>query len=179
MADTDVTAKLEEYERTRAPLTLNEAADAAALHDQESPPDPSLALQLARQRVAGWLTILEIINHDLPPGFDPEEPPEMTVSPPPDASGAQLPPGVSPNAVKDPAARQAYIEAIEQNRTRFAEHRRASKLAEAHEVILERAEPSILDAHTTLGLPLEEIRTLVESADLRSSDRTALLGALH
>jgi hypothetical protein len=176
--DAGVMAKLEEYTRTKAPLALQQAADAAALHDEESPPDPSLALQFARQRVAGWLAILELINQELDTGFDPEEPPEMTVSPPPDTSGAQLPPGVSPKDVKDPAARQKYIEAIEQNRARLADYRRMSKLADAHEVIIERAEPSILDAHTTLGLSLDEIRALVQAADIRTDDRNSLLAAL-
>jgi hypothetical protein len=176
--DAEVTAKLEEYAQTRDPLALMEAADAAALHDGEIPPDPLLALRLARQRVVGWLAILEIINEDLDADFNPEELPPSKVSPPPDASGTQLWPGVSPNEVKDPAARQAYIELIEQNRAAIANFVRALDLAEAQSVIIEMAERSLLDAHTTLGLPLAEISALTEAADIRPDDRAVLVAAL-
>lgn len=176
--DPDVAEKLAEYDQNRMALALREAADAAALHDRQPAPDPELAHRLGRQRVAGWLAILAMINRDLPADFDPGHPATMHVSPPPSASGAQLPPGVSPNDVKDPAARQAYIAAIERNRQRLANFGAHAKLFEAHTTIIERAGPSILDAHQTLGLPVEEIAAMVEGANITPADKKALLAPL-
>jgi hypothetical protein len=73
--DPEVTEKLAEYDEVGSPLALKEAADAAALHDGRAPPDPSLGLALARQRVAGWAEILERLTRDIDPEFDPETPP--------------------------------------------------------------------------------------------------------
>jgi hypothetical protein len=73
--DPEVAEKLAEYDEVGSPLALKEAADAAALHDGRAPPDPSLGLALARQRVAGWAEILERLTRDIDPEFDPETPP--------------------------------------------------------------------------------------------------------
>lgn len=176
--DPDVVDKLIEYDRTRAPVLLKEAADAAALHDRQAPPDPALALTLARNRVAGWLAIVARFRRDLDPDFDPNRIPPLHVSPPRTASGAQLPPGVRPSDVKDPEARKAYIEAIEKNRERLARFGQDSELFRARAVVLERAASSIADAHATLGLPVEEITAMIAAADIGADDRKALLAAL-
>lgn len=177
--DAEVSEKLAEYDNSLAPLALKEAADAASLHDGQLSPDPSLADPLARQRVAGWLAILERLKRDLDPEFDPANPPRRRVTPPPTASGAQLPPGVNPDDIKDPEARQVYIAAIKQNAERIAAFGRNSKLYQAHAVIIERAPPSISDTHQTLGLPIEDIEAMITRADITSADRDVLLAALH
>jgi len=172
----DVAAKLAEYDTTREPLALKEAADAAALHDGQAPPNPSLALPLARQRVASWLAILARFKRDLDPTFNPNDKPVMRIRPPgPD--GLQYAPGVDPKDVKDPAMREAYIAAIEANRERIANFGRNAKLFEAHRIVLERARPSVADAHHTLGLPVEEINAMLLAADILPPDRDALRAA--
>lgn len=176
--DPEVAEKIAEYDRNRTVPSLREAADAAAVHDREPAADPVLGQRLARQRVADWLIILAMIHRDLPADFDPARKPAMHVSPPPSASGAQLPPGVSPNDVKDPEARRAYVEAIERNRGRLRDFDLHSKLFETHRVVLERAAPSILDAHRTLGLPVADIAAMVDAAKISPGDRTALLAPL-
>ena len=177
--DAEVTEKLVEYDEHRVPLALKEAGDAAALHDGQAPPDPSLATQLARQRLAGWLAILARFKRDMDPAFDPANPPPRRVPPPPGAGGAQMPPGVHPDDVKDPEARRAYITAIEQNRERIAAYGLNSRLYQAHAVIIERAPPSIADAHQTLGLPIDEVAAMIAAADVTTADRDVLLSALH
>jgi hypothetical protein len=177
--DAEVSEKLAEYDKSLAPAQLKEAADAAALHDGQMAPDPSLAEPLARQRIAGWLAILERLKRDLDPEFNPANPPVRRVTPPLTASGAQLPPGVSPDDIKDPKARQAYIAAIQQNAERIASYGRNAKLYQAHAVIIERAPPSIADAHNTLGMPIEDIETMITRADITNADREVLLAALH
>ncbi|MBV8913251.1 MAG: hypothetical protein JOZ05_09460, partial [Acetobacteraceae bacterium] len=132
-----------------------------------------------RQRVAGWVAILARLKRDMDPQFDPAKPPSRNVAPPPMASGAQLPPGASPNDIKDPDARQAYIAAIEQNRQRIADYGKNTKLYQAHEVIIERAPPSIADANKTLGLPMHDIEAIIAAADITNADRAALTAALH
>lgn len=177
--DPEVTAKLEEYDRTRSPNSLREAADAAALHDGQAAPDAGAGPALGRQRVAGWLAIVGRIERDLPPGFDPANKPTISVAPPPSASGAQLPPGVDPRNVADPAARQAYIAAIQANRERLASFDRDAKLHQARASVLERAAASIADARQTLGLDPAEIQAMVTEAALTPGDRAALISPPH
>jgi hypothetical protein len=177
--DPGVVEKLTEYDQTREPVLLKEAADAAALHDRQMPPDPSLGLALGRARVASWLAILSRFKRDADPGFDPAKVPSLHVAPPPTASGAQLPPGVRPSDVKDPEARKVYIEEIEKNRVRLANFGRDSELFRARAVVLERAVGSIADARTTLGMPAAEIGAMMGGAAIDARDLEALQGALR
>jgi hypothetical protein len=176
--DQEVADKLAEYDQTRLPLALKEAADAASLHDRQAPPDPALGHDLARQRVAGWLAIIERFKHDLDPTFDPSDKPSMNISPP-GKYGSQYAPGVNPKDVQDPAMRKAYIAAIEKNQERIANYATNAKLFQAHRVVMERAAPSIADAHTTLGLLSDEIAAMLAAADILPADRDALLAAVH
>jgi hypothetical protein len=177
--DAEVSEKLAEYDESRAPLALKEAADAASLHDGQAPPDPALADSLARQRVAGWLAILERLKRDMDPDFNPANAPPRRVAPPPSKSGTQLPPGVNPEDVKDPQARQGYVAAIQQNAERIAAYARNAKLYQARAVIIERASPSIADAHRTLGLPVAEAEAMITGADITPADKDALLAPLR
>jgi len=175
--DAEVTEKLLQYDQTRLPLTLKEAADAAALHDGQAPPDPALGQALGRQRVAGWLAILERLKRDLDPAFDPKDKPTLNVMPP-GKDGNQYAPGVNPKDVKDPAMREAYIAAIEKNNERIESYAKNVKLFQAHRIIMERAVPSIADARSTLGLSAEEITAILKTADITEADRGTLLHAL-
>jgi hypothetical protein len=176
--DAEVAEKLEQYDASGAPLALQEAADAAAAHDGATPPDPEAGLGLARQRVGGWLAILSRIDRDLEPGFDPSRAPPRRVEPPMGADGLQLPPGVKPEDVRDPAARAAYVQAMADNERRRAAFARQLQLHQAARAIAERAPPSVADAHTTLALPKQEIGGLIAAAPIRPQDRTALEAAL-
>ena len=177
--DAAVSEKLAEYDESRAPLALKEAADAASLHDGQAAPDPAHADSLARQRLAGWLAILERLKRDMDPDFDPAKAPPRRVVPPPSKSGTQLPPGVNPEDVKDPEARRAYIAAIQQNAERTAAYARNAKLYQARAVIIDRAPASIADAHRTLGLPVAEAEAMITGADITDADKDALLAPLR
>jgi hypothetical protein len=176
--DAEVSEKLQQYDQTRLPLTLKEAADAAALHDGQAPPDPALGHALGRQRVAGWLAILAHLKRDLDPAFDPEDKPTVSVIPP-GKDGNQYAPGVNPKDVKDPVMREAYIAAIEKNDERIQSYSKNVKLFQAHRIIMERAAPSIADARTTLGLSPDEIVAMLNAADITQADRDALLHAIQ
>ena len=162
----------------RKPLALKEAADAASLHDGQAAPDPAHADSLARQRLAGWLAILERLEAGYAdPDFDPAKAPPRRVVPPPSKSGTQLPPGVNPEDVKDPEARRAYIAAIQQNAERTAAYARNAALYQARAVIIDRAPASIADAHRTLGLPVAEAEAMITGADITDADKDALLAS--
>jgi hypothetical protein len=176
--DPEVADRLGDYDTTRAPLALKEAADAAAAHDGQAPPDPALAADLAWQRLGGWLAILSRIFRDLPPDFDPASAPPRRVEPPIDADGVQLPPGVSPDSLNDPDARRAYIEAITQNEIRRASYARDFGLYQAAQAVVDRAPASIADTHASLGLPKEEIAAALAAAPIRPEDRAAIEAAL-
>ncbi len=179
LLDPDVVEKLTQYDQTHEPLLLKEAADAAALHDRQPPPDPSLALPLARARVGSWLAILARFKRDMDPAFDPAKIPPLHVAPPRTASGAQLPPGVRPSDIKDPEARRIYVEEIEKNSARLANFSRDSELFRARAVVLERAVGSIADARMTLGLPAAEVGAMMRGADIDARDLESLQAALR
>ena len=174
--ETSVAAHLGAYDKTHAPLELQEAADAAARFDGATWPDAQANLYAARARVADWVAILARVKRDLDPAFDPKNPPSMNISPPGEF-GDQYAPGVNPRDVKDPAMRAAYIEAIAKNQQRIEHFTTDVKLAEAQTVVRERAARSIHDARTTLGLSAEEASATISQADLLPADRAALLAA--
>jgi hypothetical protein len=176
--DLEVIDKLIDYDEHRDPTMLKQAADAAALHDRQASA-PDLALRLARQRVAGWLAILERLKRDEDPTFDLAHPPPRRVEPPLLSNGIQLPPGVDPEEIKDPAARRAYVDAIARNEERRAAFNRNAALARAHTSIMERAPASVADAHETLGLAVNEIVAAANAADIAPADRDALLAGLR
>ena len=174
--DPAIARSLAEYDASRALAPLRKAADDAALHDGEAPPDPATGLSMARMRVATWIAILSRFKRDIDPDFDPDHPPSMNIVPPGE-HGDQYAPGVSPQDVKDPEMRRQYIVAIEKNRERLQNFGATVKLKEAHRQVVESAASSIADARHTLGLPLAEITAMLDRADITRADRKALLAA--
>ena len=170
-----VSAKLAEYDRTRVARLLLEAGDAATRRFPEAAADPALRLQLARQRIAGWLAILTTLKRDIDPSFNPDDKPFMNVEPPPSPDGGQLPAGISPREIADPKARATYIAEIEKNGERLEKFGLMARLIATHSKIMEKALRSMLDTHQTLGLPLAAIRASAAAADITQADRDTIL----
>ena len=172
--DPAVAEELAAYDKGRTIAALRAAADAAALHDGETPADPAAAQAMARTRLADWIAILSRFKRDLDPDFNPDDPPATSIVPPGEF-GNQYAPGVNPKDVKDPEMRRQYLIAIEQNRDKLRRFGANVKLAEAHTTIRDRAAASIRDARETLGLDAAEITAALAAGDITQSDREALL----
>lgn len=173
----EVAAALATYDTSRAPEALQAAADQIVREDGTVPPDPAAALQQGRERLRLWLDLFARLRRDLDPDFDPDHPPSLTVAPP-KIGGAQLPPGVGPDDIADPAARKKYEEEIAKNSRRIEGFKAQFKLYQVHRTLLERAVDSLKNARDTLSLPGAEIAAAIRGADLLPSDRDALLAWL-
>jgi hypothetical protein len=79
-----------------------------------SEPDTTKRLALRKDVLYVWLALFAEIDRNLDRKFDPNEVNYVSVMPPPE-DGAQLPPGVSPEMIKDPEKRKQYEEAIKEN----------------------------------------------------------------
>jgi len=166
-------AAIAEYDETRSPEKLQEAADQIVREEGAVPPDQAAAFALGREELRDWLEVFARIKRDLDPGFDPNQAPSLTVAPP-KIGNAQYPPGIRPESLPDPAARKAYQDAIEQNTKRVERFRTMYKLSAARDSLVERAVASLRNARTSLGLPAAEITKALNEADIRPEDRSAL-----
>ena len=172
----EATATLRRYDETRQAAMLQQAGDQISRDDGTAPPDPALARRIGQDRVVLWAELLARFKRDLDPDFDPDNAPTMQIMPPL-VGNMQLPPGVPPSAITDPALRHKYEQDIAANKTRIARYAEQNRLHEAHVAMLERAEDSVRDAHDKLGLSAEEIRAALAKGDILPNDREALLKA--
>ena len=176
--DPAVAHKLADYDRSRSPEALSEAAEAAALHDGEPAADPAAALATARTRVRDWIAVLSRFRRDMDPDFDPNRKLTMNIVPP-GPTGNQYAPGVDPKDVRDPEMRRAYVAEIAKNQERIKNFTANLRLYQAHKAIVEKAAQSIADAHQTLGMPATELSALLGQAEILPGDRAALLASVH
>lgn len=171
-----VIGTLSRYDQSRDPALLRDASDQVSQQDGSAPPDPEQARRIGQDRIALWLEVFSRFKRDLDPGFDPDNAPTLRVMPPL-VGNMQLPPGVPPSSIPDPELRRKYEQDIAGNRDRIRDFAAQNKLHEAHVAVLERAAESIRDAHATLGLSGQEIRSALAKGDVLPGDRNALFQA--
>jgi hypothetical protein len=174
--DPAVATALAKYDAHRDLAALQEAGDEAARHDGEALPDPAEAHARGMQRLDNWVAIFTRFKRDIEPTFDPEKRPSMRITPP-GPEGLQYMAGVDPKDVEDPVLREKYIVALKKNEEMIRDYGFLSRLERLHRVMLEKATKSVEDAHHTLGLSPEEIRAVLQKADMHTGDRKALLAA--
>lgn len=171
--EADVAAALAEYDRTRAPEALRNAADQLVRDDGAVPDDPGKALPQARARLRLWIAVLSRFKRDLDPNFDPANPPPWK-APAIIINGEPLPPWFKPEDLKDPAQRKQYDDAVAENARRVAQFSAMFKLNAIHDAMTEHAIASLCNARDTLGLPASEIVSTLQKADLAPRDKAAL-----
>ncbi|MYM87597.1 hypothetical protein GTP91_10440 [Rugamonas sp. FT82W] len=75
-------------------------------------PAPPAGLPPAKDKLALWFAIFDAMDAEIAPDFNPDDLPELTVAPPLETG---LPAGVAPSAIKDPAVRKKYEDALAAN----------------------------------------------------------------
>jgi hypothetical protein len=169
----DVKAALQQYDRTKDPEALRNAADQLVREDGVVPDDPTAALQQARTRLQLWIAVFARFKRDLPADFDPANPPPWK-APAPIINGQPLPPWIEPKDLKDPAERKQAEDQLAAHDRRVQEFNRMFKLDQIHKTMVERAIDSLRNARDTLGLPAAEITGTLATAEIAPRDRTAL-----
>jgi hypothetical protein len=82
---------------------------------------PATFIARRRTLAGAWAQIIKSIDDSYDPSFDPSEQ-LFCPMPPLEASGRQLPPCVTPDSVKDPAARTEYVARLSQFKLRIQRH---------------------------------------------------------
>ena len=104
------------YVKEREPEHLREASielenvDLRRVHNKET------RLRQREQCLAAWLRLIQTVDSNLDPTFDPNDVPPLNVAPPPLKNGTKLWPGADPALIDDPKAREEYEKAIKENR---------------------------------------------------------------
>jgi hypothetical protein len=173
----EVASALGEYDKTRRAESLRRAADAAVREDGNPPADPATAPTEARERIRMWIDILSRFKRDLDPNFDPSHPPSQAVQAPV-VHGQRVMPLRKPSDIKDPEERAALENAIAERDTRVQRFEAMATLAAVHDVILEKAEHSLVNARDLLGISAAEIDAALADSDIAPDDRKALHAAI-
>lgn len=108
-----------------------------------------------------WLAVLNHIDKETDPHFNPADVPFLTV-PPPSIPGVVLDSGISPKDIKDPQARRRCEEAIEQNRKKTQRYNYQYDLMKMNEKLSRKVEAYILSSYS--GSP-DDVREVTESVD--------------
>jgi hypothetical protein len=110
-----VNAHLEEFEKKNNIDDLQEAADILAsvstTFERYFRTEPKERGEI----LASWLRIINLIDNNLDPAFDPADVPAISVLPPGQA-GLQYGSGTKPEDIKDPELKKQFEAALEENR---------------------------------------------------------------
>lgn len=125
-----------------------------------------------------WLTIIQTVDKNLDPAFDPNEVLPMKISPPPLKDGTQLPPGADPKLIDDPQARQEYEKAVKENRAKQENYLIQSQLTELNETLSAKFETFIRRDYGETDSDKKEVRDAVEGSIKNEERKQKLLRML-
>jgi hypothetical protein len=154
-----VAAALAEFEKTKSLERLESAIQTLDGLDLPQPSDTA-----ARQRAGRlWLAVLEAIDRNLDPKFDPKDVPAANVVPP-TFKGITYPSGVDPTAIPDPAARAEYEAALNKNKEKADRYRFQNKLRRLDSRATAAAQTFFKRFYTTSAADQKEFDELLEKA---------------
>jgi len=104
------------YSSEREPESLREASIELENVDLRKVHDRSVRIKQREQCLDLWLRLVQTIETNLDPTFDPTDVRPLNVAPPPLKNGTKLWPGADPALIDDPKAREEYEKAIKENR---------------------------------------------------------------
>lgn len=125
-----------------------------------------------------WLTLLQILDKNLDPNFNPEDVPSMSVVPPA-SGGVAYPAGADPSLISDPEARAEYEKAVAENRKKAINHRLQVQLRRVNERITPRAENFIRNSFSDSPEDQKELRTAIEEKIEKPNRKADLLKILE
>jgi len=167
----DANGALGEFAKNRDINTLEKAVDAIEEFDFWSV-KPEERLAARRRLLLTCAKVLVAIDGIKDPSYDPKSPPSMYPSPPPG-----YPAGVTPQSVRDPAARARYEAAIAGNEKKKAA-RRTQLLAEEFENrAVEKTRRIIERLYTSSAADQKEIEAVFEEARLSPARRQQVRSA--
>jgi len=154
-------AQLAEFEQKKEPLCLQAASDLLEGVDLAKEPDAMKRLGLRRETLQLWLALLALIDQHLEPNFNPEDRPSVSVIPPRSGKVA-YPPGIDPQAIPDPQARQQYEAAIKKNQQHAVAYRLQTLLRRLDQSVSPKVERFIRMSYTTVPGDQREVSETVK-----------------
>lgn len=139
--------------------------------------NPQIRARLRSDCLSLWLTLLQILDQNLDPKFNPDDVPQNIVQPPPLPDGTVLRPGADPAKIADPQARAEYEKAIAENRAKADNYRLQTELRRLDEQIPPRAEEFIKNSYTSADADQEELKRVVNEI-IQKPERKAELSKL-
>ena len=126
-----------------------------------------------------WLSIIQTIDKNLDPSFNPDEALPIKISPPPLKDGTQLPPGADPKLIDEPQARQEYEKAVKENRAKQESYLIQSQLAELNETLSTKFEAFIRRDYGVTGSEKNEVNDAIEKGIKNEERKRQLLQILE
>jgi hypothetical protein len=160
------------FEKEKEPETLREAGMELEDVDLRRVHDMTLRHKQRNEALEMWLTIIQTLDNNLDANFDPDNVPQMSVMPPRTKSGVQYPPGVAPDMIDDPKAREEYEKAVQDNRAKQEAYLLQHQLRELNETIPPKVESFIRDAFTSADH--DDIKAVIDRTIESKSRRQSL-----
>ena len=167
-------SKIERYEKDREPEHLRQAALALQNVDLKAETEWLLKAQTRLTCLTYWVTILQLLDYNLEPDFDPNEIIPMNVIPPHDNSIERLPSGADPKLIKDPKARADYEQKIEANRLKQQIFRAQTQLHRLKDYLPACAKRFIAANYTSIEIDRLELNAAIEK-HIKIAERKAEL----
>jgi hypothetical protein len=167
-------AQLAEFEQKKNPQSLQAAADLLEGVDLDKEPDATKRLTLRRETLETWLKLIALIDKNLDPGFDPDDVPSVSVTPPPSAAGVAYPSGIAPADIPDPEVRRQYEGMRKQNQDKAQRYNLQDKLRRLDKKLTPKSERFVRLFYTTVTGDQRELSELVGNL-IPNQDRAAAL----
>lgn len=100
------------FKKTHDVMPLSTAISLAGAMPGKVSPAPLVGQPPAKDKLSLWFAIFDAMDAEIAPDFTPNDLPQLTVAPPPEAG---LPAGVAPSGITDPAMRKKYEDALAAN----------------------------------------------------------------
>jgi hypothetical protein len=167
--------QLLEFGRTGGVEHLERAVDTLEEVDLLSIKETRERIEVRRELVVGWCRALRAIDGIKDPKFNPDDSPQMNVTPPFENGAPIHPSGADPKAIKDPHARAEYEAARAANDKKIAQRRVQWKVKELDDRAIETARRVIERFYTTSAADQKDLEAAFTEAKLPAARRTQLM----
>ncbi|WP_148040978.1 hypothetical protein [Montanilutibacter psychrotolerans] len=166
-----------EFRTSRDPelLVLAYRAISQVVPSDESAPDTKAAIQT--KALHAWLGLLDLVDRNIDPNFDPNQRVFRQVSPP-EQGDVVLMPGADPSLITDPVARKKYEEDIAANDEKLANIRRQTILRRIESDLAEGAVGAIC-SHYRAMRSKDALRNAVNELISAPERKTTLLDVIE
>lgn len=128
----------------------------------------SARIQARQETTKTWLSIVAAIDRQLDPHFDPNDVPAANIIPP-KSGRVQLPSGVDPQAIPDPAVRAEYEAALEKNKEKAEQYLVQTRLRRMDLRVSSDVNRFFGSCYTSSPIDQREIEDILQKAALSTS----------